>query len=59
MHGAHGEVRANTGVWNTGWHNGHGFIQWTGSDRQQAALEALGTLSAAVQDAARRTAEQV
>jgi len=27
MHGAHGEVRVRTGAWNTGWHDGHGFIQ--------------------------------
>jgi len=58
MHGAHGEVRVHTGAWNTGWHNGHGFTQWTGSDRQRTALGAIETLSAAVQDTARRAAEQ-
>jgi hypothetical protein len=25
-------VRVATGAWNTGWHHGKGFTQWTGSD---------------------------
>jgi len=58
MHGAHGEVRVHTGAWNTGWHNGHGFTQWTGSERQRTALGAIETLSAAIQDTARRAAER-
>ena len=31
VHGAQGEVRVRTGAWNTGWHHGRGFTQWTGS----------------------------
>ncbi|WP_089729909.1 glycoside hydrolase family 57 [Candidatus Thiosymbion oneisti] len=58
VHGAHGEVRVRTGAWNTGWHDGQGFIQWTGSDRQRTALGAIGTLSVAVQEAARQAAER-
>jgi alpha-amylase/alpha-mannosidase (GH57 family) len=45
-HGAHGRVRVGTGAWNTGWHHGHGFVQWTGSDRQQEALARVNALSA-------------
>jgi 4-alpha-glucanotransferase len=37
-HGAHGEVRVETGAWNTGWHSGSGFTQWTGSQLQKDAL---------------------
>jgi len=58
MHGAHGEVRVHTGAWNTGWHNGHGFTQWTGSERQRTALGAIETLSTAVQDTVRQAAER-
>lgn len=36
--GAHGYVRVNTGAWNTGWHDGTGFVQWTGSQIQKDAL---------------------
>ena len=31
IYGAHGEVSVGPGAWNTGWHHGTGFIQWTGS----------------------------
>ena len=31
VHGAHGEVLVHTGAWNTGGHDGSGFVQWTGS----------------------------
>ncbi len=37
-HGAHGEVRVRTGAWNTGWHHGRDFTQWTGSERQRQAV---------------------
>lgn len=57
-HGAHGEVHVRTGAWNTGWHDGRDFIQWTGSDRQRATLAAVGTLSAAIQEAVRQANEQ-
>jgi len=55
-HGTHGEVRVNTGAWNTGWHDGHDFMQWTGSERQQATLRAVRELSAAIQKADRQAA---
>lgn len=47
-HGAHGEVRVGPGAWNTGWHHGHGFVQWTGSQRQRDALARVDGLSQAV-----------
>jgi hypothetical protein len=31
----------DTGAWNTGWHDGRGFVQWTGSASQKASLNAL------------------
>jgi len=49
-HGAAGEVSVNTGAWNTGWHNGHGFLQWTGSARQRSALAQLPELSKRIHD---------
>ncbi len=44
-YGAHGEVTVGTGAWNTGWHHGHGFVQWTGSQAQRDALERVKDLS--------------
>jgi len=57
-YGAHGEVHVHTGAWNTGWHNGRSFTQWTGSERQRATLGALGKLSAAIREARRQAAER-
>ena len=34
-----------TGAWNTGWHHGRGFLQWTGSDAQQQALGRVELIS--------------
>jgi alpha-amylase/alpha-mannosidase (GH57 family) len=51
LHGAHGEVRVRTGAWNTGWHNGLGFVQWTGSEIQRQGLEALQQLSDEIHEA--------
>jgi hypothetical protein len=56
--GAHGEVRVGTGAWNTGWHHGHGFVQWTGSQAQKDALAHLQALSKTVHDAHWRAGEQ-
>lgn len=53
QHGAHGEVKVNTGAWNTGWHHGHGFVQWTGSQAQKDALERVAQISKTLH--ARRT----
>lgn len=52
-HGAHGEVRVRTGAWNTGWHNGLGFTQWTGSQAQKDALARVADTSRALHEALR------
>lgn len=44
-YGVHGEVTIDTGAWNTGWHNGHGFLQWTGSQAQRETLKTMARLS--------------
>jgi alpha-amylase/alpha-mannosidase (GH57 family) len=36
--GAVGEVHIRTGAWNTGWHHGRDFTQWTGSEAQKHVL---------------------
>jgi 4-alpha-glucanotransferase len=54
-YGPHGWVTVGPGAWNTGSHHGSGFLQWTGSPAQQAALTRVGELSEAI-DAARRNA---
>jgi hypothetical protein len=50
-YGAEGEVTVGAGAWNTGWHHGHGFVQWTGSQTQRDALTEVTALSAAVHEA--------
>lgn len=52
-YGIWGKVKVHTGAWNTGDHSGHGFTQWTGSERQREALSRLAALSVAL-DRARR-----
>jgi hypothetical protein len=47
-HGAAGQVTVRTAAWNTGWHSGEGFTQWTGSPAQRAALAAAAEVSAQV-----------
>ncbi|MGX2040793.1 glycoside hydrolase family 57 [Methylocaldum sp. MU1018] len=49
--GAHGEVTAKSGAWNTGWHHGRDFMQWTGSKAQKDSLARLQAVSAAVHQA--------
>ncbi len=39
------EVRVKTGAWNTGWHHGRDFLQWTGSATQRDALERIRSVS--------------
>jgi alpha-amylase/alpha-mannosidase (GH57 family) len=51
QYGAHGEVHVNTGAWNTGWHDGHGFVQWTGSQSQKDAFSRVAETSEAVHEA--------
>lgn len=50
-HGAHGEVTVRTGAWNTGWHHGRDFLQWTGSEAQRAAIARVGEISILVRKA--------
>jgi alpha-amylase/alpha-mannosidase (GH57 family) len=47
-HGVYGEVSVAPGAWNTGWHDGTGFVQWTGSAAQRDALTRVAELSQAV-----------
>ena len=50
-HGTFGEVRVRTGAWNTGWHHGRDFTQWTGSQAQQDTIAAYASLSKQIHDA--------
>lgn len=50
-HGVHGEVTVKTGAWNTGWHHGRDFLQWTGSEAQREAIARVHEISALVQQA--------
>lgn len=45
QHGVLGEVRVREGAWNTGWHNGLNFTQWTGSELQRDALQRVKDVS--------------
>jgi len=36
--GTEGYVKVSKGAWNTGWHHGADFMQWTGSQMQKDAL---------------------
>lgn len=53
-HGAAGEVRITQGAWNTGWHDGENFTQWTGSAAQREALARVGQISAEISAASER-----
>ena len=48
QHGAHGEVTVKTGAWNTGWHHGRGFLQWTGSQAQKDVVARYAVTSEAL-----------
>ncbi len=50
-YGACGEVEIGPGAWNTGWHHGHGFVQWTGSQMQKDALKRVQEVSRRVHEA--------
>lgn len=56
-YGAHGAVHVRTGAWNTGWHHGRDFLQWTGSQPQKDALGRLAETSKAVHDLRWRVGE--
>lgn len=49
-HGVHGEVAVNAGAWNTGRHDGRGFVQWTGSQAQKDALGRAAEVSRGVHE---------
>lgn len=55
-HGAQGYVNVREGAWNTGWHHGTGFIQWTGSQTQKDALRRIVETSGAVHNLRQRAA---
>ena len=42
------EIRVRTGAWNTGWHDGSDFLQWTGSHAQKDGLAGVAQVSAAL-----------
>jgi len=56
--GVSGEVIVNTAAWNTGWHDGRDFLQWTGSQTQKDALARLQQASNAVHDARKQAGQQ-
>lgn len=56
-HGAEGEVTVRTGAWNTGWHHGSDFVQWTGSGAQKTALDRVHAFSAELHQLADRLTE--
>jgi alpha-amylase/alpha-mannosidase (GH57 family) len=55
--GAHGEVTVKTAAWNTGWHHGRGFTQWTGSEAQRRAIARCADISARLHGVARTAAD--
>jgi alpha-amylase/alpha-mannosidase (GH57 family) len=56
QHGAHGLVHVRSGAWNTGWHNGVGFSQWTGSQAQKDGLKRVAETSEVLHEACRKAA---
>lgn len=59
QYGAHGYVKVNTAAWNTGWHNGIGFTQWTGSQLQRDALQRVLITSNAYHEAEQAIADAI
>ncbi len=45
-----GEVKVKNAAWNTGWHHGGDFLQWTGSQAQKDALASVAATSARLHD---------
>ena len=56
--GAYGEVHVKTGAWNTGWHHGRDFTQWTGSQSQRDALARVNAVSQRVNAGLERAASE-
>ncbi len=54
-YGARGYVNVTTAAWNTGWHNGKEFVQWTGSLAQKEALKEVSRISAKFHSLVRMT----
>jgi hypothetical protein len=59
QHGAKGYVKVKTGAWNTGWHHGIGFIQWTGSQMQKDAFARVKQTSEAFHELERQASDTV
>ncbi|OQW91219.1 MAG: glycoside hydrolase family 57, partial [Thiotrichaceae bacterium IS1] len=57
QYGAHGYVNVRTGAWNTGWHHGTGFVQWTGSQTQRDALQRVTEMSVQFHDLQKKTVQ--
>ena len=57
--GTYGEVKVRAAAWNTGWHNGIGFTQWTGSPLQKDALRRLKAVSEDVRKVRYEQAQQL
>jgi alpha-amylase/alpha-mannosidase (GH57 family) len=57
-HEPFGEVTVETGAWNTEWHDGTDFSQWTGLAAQQRTLERIGRVSAEVHAALREAGDR-
>ena len=49
-YGAHGVVNVRTAAWNTGWHHGRDFVQWTGSAEQRECFARVAEVSRAVHE---------
>ncbi len=47
-YGTYGEVVVHSGAWNTGEHDGTGFVQWTGSQAQKDALQMVSEVSESI-----------
>lgn len=58
VHGIQGEVQVHTGAWNTGWHDGRDFTQWTGTDTQKNSLSQAQALSLSIHRARAQLVER-
>lgn len=57
-YGAHGEVKVKTAAWNTGWHHGADFMQWTGSDAQKKVVARIKEISGDLQTISQKLREK-
>ncbi|MCU0936221.1 MAG: glycoside hydrolase family 57 [Gammaproteobacteria bacterium] len=56
-YGAHGVVNVRTAAWNTGWHHGRDFVQWTGSAEQRECFTRVTEVSRAVHEVRSRVGD--